>query len=108
MHYGELKVEDSAEGLVTYKNGVKYGFYAMNNYGCNEPIEIRLLCENGKVVFGYDDAVITYADGTKEEVHAAPLPVLLMVKEYSREAPLVIVVAMRSRLAVSRARGERA
>ncbi len=64
-----VKVEDSAEGLITYKNGVKYGFYAMNNYGCDEPIEIRLLCEKGKVVFGYDDAVITYNDGTKEEVH---------------------------------------
>lgn len=65
-----IKVEDSAEGLITYRNGVKYGFYAMNNYGCNEPIEIRLLCENGKVVFGYDDAVIVYHDGTREETHA--------------------------------------
>ena len=31
-----VKVEDSAEGLITYKNGVKYGFYAMNNYACDE------------------------------------------------------------------------
>ncbi len=66
-----IKVEDSAEGLITYKNGVKYGFYAMNNYGCNEPIEIRLLCENGKVVFGYDDAVITYSNGMVQQSHAA-------------------------------------
>ena len=64
-----VKVEDSAEGLITYKNGVKYGFYAMNNYACDEPIEIRLHCEKGKVVFGYDDAYIEYADGTKEEAH---------------------------------------
>lgn len=62
-------VEDSAEGLITYKNGVKYGFYCMNNYGCDEPIEIRLFCEKGKVVFGYDDAFITYNDGTTEEAH---------------------------------------
>ena len=41
-----VKVEDSAEGLITYKNGVKYGFYCMNNYGCDEPIEIKLFCEN--------------------------------------------------------------
>ena len=61
-----VDVEDSAEGLVTFKNGVKYGFYCMNNYGCDEPIEIRMLCEKGKVVFGYDDAVITYFDGTVE------------------------------------------
>ena len=64
-----VDVEDSAEGLVTFKNGVRYGFYCMNNYGCDEPIEIRLFCENGKVVFGYDDAVITYRDGTVETAH---------------------------------------
>ena len=62
-------VEDSAEGLVTFKNGVKYGFYCMNNYGCDEPIEIRLFCEKGKVVFSYDEAVITYSDGTVETAH---------------------------------------
>lgn len=62
-------VEDSAEGLITFKNGVKYGFYCMNNYGCDEPIEIRLLCEKGKVTFGYDDAYIVYNDGTREEAH---------------------------------------
>lgn len=64
-----MVVEDTAEGLITYKNGVKYGFYCMNNYGCDEPIEIKLYCEGGKVVFGYDDAYITYNDGTTEEAH---------------------------------------
>ncbi len=62
-------VEDSAEGLIEYENGVMYGFYCMNNYAVDEPIEIRLQCENGKVVFGYDDAYITYNDGTTEEAH---------------------------------------
>jgi predicted dehydrogenase len=64
-----VAVEDSAEGLITFTNGVKYGFYCMNNYGCDEPIEIRLFCENGKVVLTYDDAYVTYKDGTKEEAH---------------------------------------
>lgn len=62
-------VEDSAEGLIKYKNGVTYGFWCMNNYGCDEPIEIRLYCENGKVVFDYNDAYIDYNDGTHEEAH---------------------------------------
>lgn len=62
-------VEDTAEGLITYKNGVRYAFYCMNNYGKDEPIEIRLFCENGSVVFGYDDAYIYYNDGTVEETH---------------------------------------
>ena len=64
-----VDVEDSAEGLICYKNGVKYGFYCMNNYAFDEPIEIRLYCEKGKVVFGYDDAYIYYNDGTVEEAH---------------------------------------
>lgn len=63
-------VEDSAEGLVVYKNGVRYGFYCMNNYACDQPIRIDLCCENCKIVFGYDDAVIEYNDGTREEVHS--------------------------------------
>ena len=62
-------VEDTAEGLITYKNGVRYAFYCMNNYGKDEPIEIRLYCEKGSVIFGYDDAYITYNDGTVEEAH---------------------------------------
>lgn len=64
-----VKVEDSAEGLITYKNGVRYGFYCMNNYGVDEPIEIKLYCEKAKITFNYDDALIEYADGTTEEAH---------------------------------------
>ncbi len=63
-----VDVEDSAEGLITYRNGVRYGFYCMNNYGCDEPIEIRLFCEKGKAVLTYDDAQITFNDGTQETV----------------------------------------
>lgn len=62
-------VEDSAEGLVRYKNGTTYGFWCMNNYGCDEPIEIRFFCEKGKVLLTYDDAYIKYNDGTTEEAH---------------------------------------
>ena len=64
-----VKVEDSAEGLITYKNSVRYGFYCMNNYGADEPICIKLLCEKGKAEFNYDDAYIRYNDGTTEEAH---------------------------------------
>lgn len=64
-----MEVEDSAEGLVTYRNGVRYAFWAMNNYGCDEPIEIRLYCEKGKVIMTYDDAWITFDDGRELHVH---------------------------------------
>ena len=65
----KVNVEDTAEGLITYKNGTRYSFYCMNNYASDEPIEIKMVCENGKVTFGYHDAIIKYNDGTEEEAH---------------------------------------
>lgn len=59
-----FEVEDTGEGFIRYKNGATLGFWAMNNYGVDEPIEIRLLCENGKAVMSYDDATVTFNDGT--------------------------------------------
>lgn len=55
-----IEVEDTAEGVVRYANGVTLMFYGSNNYCCDEPIEIRLLCENGKVVMSYENAKITF------------------------------------------------
>lgn len=64
-----VKVEDTGEGLIKYKNGTQYSFYCMNNYAFDEPIEIKMFCEKGKVVFGYNDAYVYYNDGTTEEAH---------------------------------------
>ena len=77
-----VKVEDTAEGLITYENGVKYVFYCMNNYGCDEPIEIRMYCEKGKVVFGYDDAYIYFNDGKVLEAHQSEDVVDVGGKDY--------------------------
>ncbi len=68
-NHSYLDVEDSAEGLITYKNGVRYAFYCMNNYLCDEPIEIRFFCEKGNAIMTYNEAYIRYNDGKKEEVH---------------------------------------
>ena len=59
-----MEVDDTGEGFIRYKNGATLSFWAMNNYGCDDPIEIRLLCENGKVVMDYDHAQIFFNDGT--------------------------------------------
>ena len=59
-----MEVDDTGEGFVRYKNGATLAFWAMNNYGCDDPIEIRVLCENGKVTMSYDDARIDFNDGT--------------------------------------------
>ena len=69
-----IKVEDTADAFITYKNGTKYGIWCMNNYGCDEPIEVRLYCENGKVVFDYDHATITYNDGSVEKAEQTKRP----------------------------------
>lgn len=65
-------VEDTAEGLIQYENGCSLSFFAMNNYLINEPIEIRLVCENGTARLSYDEAVISYQDGTIEQVKNQP------------------------------------
>ena len=67
-----MVVEDSAEGLIKYENGCTLAFFAMNNYLIDEPIEIRLYCENGTACLSYDEAIITYADGTVETVKNQP------------------------------------
>lgn len=63
-----MVVEDSAEGLIKYKNGALLSFFAMNNFLVDEPIEIRLICEHGKAIFSYDKATIEYHDGRIETV----------------------------------------
>ena len=67
-----MLVEDSAEGLIKYENGAILSFFAMNNYLVDEPIEIRLVCENGKATFSYVDAKIEYNDGRVETIENIP------------------------------------
>ena len=64
-----MVVEDSAEGLIKYENGSLLSFYAMNNYFVDEPIEIRLLCENGKARLSYDEAVICQKSVSLRHLH---------------------------------------
>lgn len=71
-NHSVMAVEDSAEGLIKYENGCLLSFYAMNNYLIDEPIEIRLVCENGTVRLSYNEAMITYHDGTVESVRNQP------------------------------------
>ena len=67
-----MEVDDTGEGFIRYKNGATLSFWAMNNYGCDEPIEIRLLCEKGKVVMSYDEAKITFDDGEVLSIEQTP------------------------------------
>ena len=42
-----IKVEDCAEGVISYRNGVKACFFAINYYAHDAPVEIELYCEKG-------------------------------------------------------------
>lgn len=58
-----IEVEDSAEGVIKYKNGIVTGFYAINYYGYDAPVEIELYCEKGIVKMVGERASIKFNDG---------------------------------------------
>jgi UDP-N-acetyl-2-amino-2-deoxyglucuronate dehydrogenase len=59
----EIETEDTAEGLITYRNGVKSVFFATNNFSYNAPVVVETQCENGTALMEFDRAVITYRNG---------------------------------------------
>ncbi len=67
-----MEVEDTAEGLILYENGTRFSFYTMNHYLSNDPIQIKLICENGTAVLSYGEATITYSNGETEYVENQP------------------------------------
>ena len=67
-HHKIIDVEDTADGIIEYKNGTSYSFFAMNNFGIDAPIEIKLVCENGYVNLSYEFADITFNSGETEHI----------------------------------------
>ncbi|MBC8530361.1 Gfo/Idh/MocA family protein [Gehongia tenuis] len=61
-----IEVEDVAEGVIAYKNGIKTSFYCMNYYTFNAEVEIEMHCEKGMVHMYKDRAVIKYNNGIEE------------------------------------------
>lgn len=58
-----IQVEDSAEGVIRFANDVTIGFYTINYYGYDAPVEIELVCEKGIVKMVSDQATINFKDG---------------------------------------------
>lgn len=58
-----IQVEDSAEGVIKYKNGVVTAFHAINYYTYDAPVRIELHCEKGMVNMVGDRADIKFKDG---------------------------------------------
>lgn len=63
-----IETEDTAEGLIKYRNGVQSVFYATNNYTYNSPVMVETHCEKGMALMEFDRAVITYRDGKELSV----------------------------------------
>ncbi|MCU9615027.1 Gfo/Idh/MocA family oxidoreductase [Caldibacillus lycopersici] len=58
-----IEVEDAAEGVIAYKNGVVTAFHAINYYSYDAPVEIELHCENGIAKMVADRASVKLVDG---------------------------------------------
>jgi UDP-N-acetyl-2-amino-2-deoxyglucuronate dehydrogenase len=58
-----IEVEDFAEGIITYKNGVISSFYALNYHSYDAPVEIELHCEKGMIKMVGERASIKFYDG---------------------------------------------
>lgn len=60
-----IEVENSAEALISFKEGIKALVYATSCYCIDSPVEIEIVCENAKI-FMDDSLLISFNDGTKE------------------------------------------
>jgi UDP-N-acetyl-2-amino-2-deoxyglucuronate dehydrogenase len=59
-----IEVEDIAEGIIKYKNGVSISFYTMNYFEYDAPVKLELSCEHGIVKMEAEKVVIQFKDGT--------------------------------------------
>ena len=71
-NHPKIETEDTAEGLITYRNGVQSVFYATNNYSFNAPVMVETHCEKGTALMEFDKAVITYFNGKETTVYNDP------------------------------------
>lgn len=58
-----IEVEDSAEGVIKYKNGVVAGFYTVNYYSYDAPVSIEMHCEKGIATIISDRGEVKLNDG---------------------------------------------
>lgn len=68
----KIDVEDTAEGLIQFKHGVRGNFHVINYNTMDSPVTIEVHCEQG--IAKYTDGLteINYVDSSKEIVGADP------------------------------------
>ena len=60
-----IEVEDVADGIIKFDNGVLASFYTINYYSEDSDVELELHCENGNINIKADTCTITMKDGRK-------------------------------------------
>ncbi len=68
-----IQVDDCAEGLIVYRNGVKACFFVVNYYGYDAPVELEIVCENGIARLVGEKGTITFNDGRVLQADRNPL-----------------------------------
>ncbi len=67
-----IEVEDVAEGVVKFKNGVVTGFFTINYFTYDAPVEIELHCEKGIAKMVGDRGTIRFTDGREYAADVNP------------------------------------
>jgi len=60
-----IDVEDVADGVIKFDNGVLASFYTINYYSEDSDVELEIHCENGHINIKADTCVINMKDGRK-------------------------------------------
>lgn len=61
--HDRVQVDDQAEGLVGFTNGVKACFFAVNYYTYDAPVELEIHCERGVAKMVGEKATVDFVDG---------------------------------------------
>lgn len=72
VHKDVIEVEDAADGLIIFKNGVHASFWCMNYYSHDADVEIEIACENGTAKITAEEGKVIFHDG--REMIAKPNP----------------------------------
>ncbi len=60
----DIEVEDTAEGVIEFENGVLANFHAINYYSKDSQIALEFDCQNGTATLLGDTATVKFNDGT--------------------------------------------
>ena len=59
-----MEVEDTAEGIIEFEDGMLANFHAISYYSTDSQISLEIDCQNGVATLLGDKATIKFSDGT--------------------------------------------